>query len=84
MTRPKRGDRVRIVWVDIYEEPTEHPENVAPKVCHSVGYWLGWKSLDVEGKATRYALTSDTRMGEEFMGATAIPKGCVVAVEVLK
>jgi len=75
MTRPKAWrsgpDRV----VDIYEEPPS-TRRTSRQVCHSVGYWLGWKSLDVEGKAPGMR-SRRIRGWRGVMGATAIPKAAL-------
>ena len=82
---PKKGDRVRMLWVDITTCPTSAPEEVKPTPFTTEGFYLGEQLFEYGEHRIRYHLMSDTfdHIDQVFYGATAYPVGCVLKLEVI-
>ena len=80
----KKGDLLRVHWVDIANWATATPEDAHPIAMRTVGHFAGWFSDKERG---RYLCLSDTvceadpGKEEVFYGACAFPKGCIREIE---
>lgn len=88
---PILGDRVRVVWADIWEAMDTKPEDHAPRVYEAKeGTFLGWKTMAVRHRGIRcdleYCVVSggdrDVLTNEE-RNVVAYPRGCVLGITVL-
>ena len=83
----KKGDIIRVHWVDIAAFPTADPEHAHPVAMQTIGHFAGWFPDKVRG---RYMCVSDTICeasngdGDSYYGATAFPQGCIRAIEELR
>lgn len=82
----KKGDLIRVYWVDIAAWPTSTPEEAHPVAMRTTGHFAGWFT---DKKRGRYLCLSDTICesdhGKEdvFYGTNAFPKGCIKNIEEL-
>lgn len=78
----KKGDLIKVHWVDIAAFPTSSPEEAHPIAMKTMGHFAGWFN---DKKRGRYLCISDTLCEEGnveiFYGSTAFPKGCIREIE---
>jgi hypothetical protein len=80
--RRRKGDRVRVWWVDTTEKPTDEPKDVKPHRLWTEGRFLGWFNDPERGRFLRLTTTYDLD-DKEWWGAIVIPRGSVRKVESL-
>ena len=87
---PEIGDRVIVVWADIWEVMDGKPEEHIPKVYEAKeGTFLGWHTTPIHHGSVRcdlaYLLVAggdrDVKTGEERT-TVAYPKGCVLSIRI--
>ena len=81
--KPKRGDFVSLVWVDITHEPTETSDSVRPFRFESRGWYLGTKDFTDRGEFHLLTTARDLDDGGHY-GVEAFPVGCVRSIAILE
>jgi len=75
----KRGDTVRVVWLDIHTDPVGDPTDADVELFDTVGKFVCWRKSKHGGKAL--ITTDSTNPDGEPYGWSAYPKGCIKRVE---
>jgi len=82
--RPRPGDLVEVHWIDAAgsEDGTAKAEIVPTR---STGYFVGWRTVKIWGKAERFLVLERNRIGGDFdAGWDATPAGMVRRVVVVR
>lgn len=75
--KPKHGDIVQIVWVDIHSDSGwASEETLAPVLCTSMGFFNCWK----DDYVLIYASYNEHDIGDR----TAIPKSVIKDITIIK
>jgi hypothetical protein len=79
---PKRGDLVRVDWLDIYENATGNPDEA--KLARRSTFGLYWEKRTDEGVRVLVTTTTVDEEGHWQVGYSIYPLACVVKLAVIK
>lgn len=80
--RPKRGDLVRVEWVDIHENVTGNPAEA--KLARRVSYGIFLTQRRDEGIPVIVTTTTVDQHADHDSGWCIYPRACVRKIEVIR
>ncbi len=81
--KPKRGDLVRVDWLDIYENATGNPDEA--KLSRRSTFGLYWERRTDDGVRVLVTTTTVDEEGGPYQAGYAIyPMACVLKLTVVK